>query len=1385
MEAAFATKTEEKGKSQITSTALPQTSLPFESEAGAQAGLPLFLQRSALSLAAPNVIQLKCDECQREDEEDKRKFQPKLIIGPADDPYEREADRVAELVMRKVEASSENETFFNNRIDDGRLQRKCAKCESEGEASHIEDREDRLVQTKSFSRAAPTQPQIKSDAQATGSPLSTGVRERVEPMLGVDLGHVRVHTDAAAHEIARDLHAKAFTHKNHIWLGAHQNPEDVELLAHEAAHVVQQGEGRTPRSVVQRADDGGATNDGEAVRARMQAEIDKALGDDADEAQLPESSSRAAPAGEAPASAAPQTPPAPAEAQQSAKKIDRAELEERKSELKPEAKPPVDRAAEEQPKVEQAASTVKDEADSPPDPQAQGVGAEQAQAPSAEGAKGKGGEAGGVEGARAAADQAASLADEAFAMADSQPLPTEPPEVAPPPSVQPVDAAGQPLRPDPEGDAQVMNLAQQAQVLRTQGHLLRQHAAENRANAEVLRGNLGLVQQGIGDAESGVQTAQGHLEFRRGVVDQATQALDVSEQKAQMVSEQAPQYVDKANEGKDKSGPIASESSGLASENAANAPDDDEAAADAQEQGGKLNQVSSDTGSVDSAIGQSQAAAGTLVEDAARATQTNTQTSAKIDAIQETLDETDTRLTEMQGQNADARGQVEGLMQQPAQMSAQADELDAQGAALVDASVEIESRLHAVQDSFAEGMKSVPKQKNAVPAGADALVQRQPEAGAPAAQPQEPPPINIAGGLPDWLTGQHTPNSEERREAETRERARRQAQIDEINQLAGGHFENLSAGQKMNIAIRQMGQNLFGSVSNISWPGWGGLARGAGHLAAGLIDPRAPLMGVVNGLNMMINGVANMIRHPSWGNALKMAADIATGLTIILGSITALAGVVIAIMTAITILSFGTAAPVTGPVIAFCATVMSTVGGWTLAVGEIALLLQELVFLKNLYEAATAETAEQLQQQSDNLTQDVSSAGNVVMQMGMAKLAQYGGRQMQNAIAATEGGSVAFAENMAAQSLPGRIATGIEESGGVGQYARGLAGEAGTAIEQQGVTGLAGRAVTGAYKGVKGFVSETWEALTSEPPPLRTPVGGGVGTVAGEAHLPPGEVPPEVTPPANPHEPPLTAQEQELLESTASKSGSELTDAELQAERNLADRAERRPINEDPFVEEVDLPNGHKEKYTEEGIGCRFSIKPPGCTGPDGQPVEPPSKEPPTATEKSPTTPEEAPENLVPGSTSRKVVDVHEGKWQGTTFDNPDDGIVYILRDKETGEILKVGKSEVRTIETSRFEKYEGAAGKTQRELEMEIYTVPKEEGVTFQQSEKDLRTKLEQEGHDMPWDQTDQRLGREGPGVPGSPLPRRLRQRGWRWKMPEGILVDASGKPVPKIDTT
>jgi hypothetical protein len=76
-----------------------------------------------------------------------------------------------------------------------------------------------------------------------GNPLAPHVREAIENTLHVDLGSVRLHSDAVAQDKAQSLSARAFTFANHIFLGKGEHPADLALISHEAAHVVQQQSG--------------------------------------------------------------------------------------------------------------------------------------------------------------------------------------------------------------------------------------------------------------------------------------------------------------------------------------------------------------------------------------------------------------------------------------------------------------------------------------------------------------------------------------------------------------------------------------------------------------------------------------------------------------------------------------------------------------------------------------------------------------------------------------------------------------------------------------------------------------------------------------------------------------------------------------------------------------------------------------------------------------------------------------------------------------------------------------------------------------------------------------------------------------------------------------
>jgi hypothetical protein len=89
--------------------------------------------------------------------------------------------------------------------------------------------------------------------RGTGQSMPEQLRSKLEPLLGVSLSGVRIHTDAVAAQAARALSAEAFTVGEDIFFatGAYA-PETVagrRLLMHELTHVAQALRGQRPRTV--------------------------------------------------------------------------------------------------------------------------------------------------------------------------------------------------------------------------------------------------------------------------------------------------------------------------------------------------------------------------------------------------------------------------------------------------------------------------------------------------------------------------------------------------------------------------------------------------------------------------------------------------------------------------------------------------------------------------------------------------------------------------------------------------------------------------------------------------------------------------------------------------------------------------------------------------------------------------------------------------------------------------------------------------------------------------------------------------------------------------------------------------------------------------------
>lgn len=173
-------------------------------------------------------------------------IQLNVDVRSVDDPLEAEADDVARHLVGA--SPSEADGTSNQTSDDaggvrGALSDSDAAARGEAPAAEEARAGEEPIQVKQSS-AAPGEAQLQA-ASGTGGPLSSTARHFFEPRLATDLGHVRVHADDQADEYNRSLGARAFTTGSDIFFRAGEYRPDSQagrsLLAHELAHVMQQG----------------------------------------------------------------------------------------------------------------------------------------------------------------------------------------------------------------------------------------------------------------------------------------------------------------------------------------------------------------------------------------------------------------------------------------------------------------------------------------------------------------------------------------------------------------------------------------------------------------------------------------------------------------------------------------------------------------------------------------------------------------------------------------------------------------------------------------------------------------------------------------------------------------------------------------------------------------------------------------------------------------------------------------------------------------------------------------------------------------------------------------------------------------------------------------
>ncbi|HYG38766.1 MAG TPA: DUF4157 domain-containing protein [Cytophagales bacterium] len=207
-------------------------------------------------------------------------LQPKLTISQPNDPFEKEADAMADKVVQRMEVNPTLHTGLEtaNSVAPS-IQAKCASCEEEKLQKKEEENKElkEKIQTKPiFESNIPPEENIQRKcthcekeeklqakgentsigksknlesnlirSKGNGSPLSNGIKNQMESSFGRNFSNVRIHNNSSSIQMSKDLNAQAFTHESDIYFNSGKyttnSTAGKHLLAHELTHVVQQG----------------------------------------------------------------------------------------------------------------------------------------------------------------------------------------------------------------------------------------------------------------------------------------------------------------------------------------------------------------------------------------------------------------------------------------------------------------------------------------------------------------------------------------------------------------------------------------------------------------------------------------------------------------------------------------------------------------------------------------------------------------------------------------------------------------------------------------------------------------------------------------------------------------------------------------------------------------------------------------------------------------------------------------------------------------------------------------------------------------------------------------------------------------------------------------
>ena len=219
------------------------------------------IQEKTLLNEITPLVQRKEEEVQEKGEENEiqqkqEEEQVQAQSAPAEELQQKSEEEDVQTSVEEESIQQKGETEIQPKLDGDRMaerniQRKEEEVQ-EKEEEVQEKEEEESLQKKSAGNGEDTSnlEQKLSSSKGGGNPMDSNTRNQMESGFGTDFSGVRIHNDANAVQMNKELGAQAFTNGNDIYFNEGKydpsSKNGQHLLAHELTHTVQQGASNQP-----------------------------------------------------------------------------------------------------------------------------------------------------------------------------------------------------------------------------------------------------------------------------------------------------------------------------------------------------------------------------------------------------------------------------------------------------------------------------------------------------------------------------------------------------------------------------------------------------------------------------------------------------------------------------------------------------------------------------------------------------------------------------------------------------------------------------------------------------------------------------------------------------------------------------------------------------------------------------------------------------------------------------------------------------------------------------------------------------------------------------------------------------------------------------------